>query len=376
LLSVYHRTLVTARLGVNVDLLTYGQGQNVAIPGVRVIRIPDFALLGPVKVGPSLLKLFLDCFVAVWTVGLLLRNRYDFVHAHEESVFWCCLLKPLFRFSLVYDMHSSLPQQLTNFAYTRSRTLIRLFEWLERLAVRRSQVVITICPSLRDHALRVGTAPHRQVLIENSIFDDVGAGEHAADGPSRAVDEAMEALLRGGGPVVAYAGTFEPYQGLDLLLSAFALVMKARPDARLLMVGGSHEQVEEKRRVAARLDLGEACMFVGQVSKRRARELASRADVLVSPRVNGTNTPLKIYEQLASGKPLVATRIPSHTQVLSDEVCMLVEPEPPAMAAGILRAIDGEARLAQVASARALYERAYSRPAYEAKVRQLLEMLS
>jgi glycosyltransferase involved in cell wall biosynthesis len=104
--------------------------------------------------------------------------------------------------------------------------------------------------------------------------------------------------------------------------------------------------------------------------------LASRADVLVSPRVNGTNTPLKIYEQLASGKPLVATRIPSHTQVLSDEVCMLVEPEPPAMAAGILRAIDGEARLAQVASARALYERAYSRPAYEAKVRQLLEMLS
>jgi hypothetical protein len=84
---------------------------------------------------------------------------------------------------------------------------------------------------------------------------------------------------------------------------------------------------------------------------------------------------LKIYEQLASGKPLVATRIWSHTQVLTDEVCILVEPEPTAMAGGIVAAIGDGGPLAHIARAQSLYEQVYSRPVYEAKVRQLLESL-
>ncbi|MGH7006361.1 MAG: glycosyltransferase, partial [Alphaproteobacteria bacterium] len=83
--SVYYRTLVTAEQGVRVDLLTYGQGQDVDLPNLRIIRIPRLAFLGPVKTGPSWAKLVLDMFLAVWTVRLLLRHRYDFVHAHEES---------------------------------------------------------------------------------------------------------------------------------------------------------------------------------------------------------------------------------------------------------------------------------------------------
>jgi hypothetical protein len=49
----------------------------------------------------------------------LARHRYDAVHAHEESVFWCRFLKPFFRFRLIYDMHSSLPQQLSNFQFSK-----------------------------------------------------------------------------------------------------------------------------------------------------------------------------------------------------------------------------------------------------------------
>ena len=113
--SVYYRTLITSELGVKIDLLTYGQWQDVDIPGVRIIRIPRFPFFGPVQIGPSYLKLFLDIFLVIWTIALLLKNRYHFVHAHEEAVFFCRFLKPIFGFKLVYDMHSSLPQQLTNF---------------------------------------------------------------------------------------------------------------------------------------------------------------------------------------------------------------------------------------------------------------------
>ncbi|HKX60140.1 MAG TPA: hypothetical protein VJN00_12260, partial [Steroidobacteraceae bacterium] len=99
--SVYYRTLVMSELGVECDLLTYGQGLDVNLPGCRIHRIPALRWLGEVKVGPSYLKALLDALMIVWTIALLCRRRYTVVHAHEEAVFWCLWLKPLFRFRLI-----------------------------------------------------------------------------------------------------------------------------------------------------------------------------------------------------------------------------------------------------------------------------------
>ena len=178
--SVYYRTLITAELGVEVDLLTYGEGQNVEIPGVNVIRIPDFSFLGSVKIGPSFLKLFLDVFIVIWTIGLLIRNKYDVVHAHEEAIFICWLLKPIFKFKLIYDMHSSLPEQLTNFNFTTFKPLIKLFEVMEEACLNASDATITICPSLYNYACEIVADKERVCLIENSIFDEVNLSPQKA----------------------------------------------------------------------------------------------------------------------------------------------------------------------------------------------------
>ncbi|MGH7718277.1 MAG: glycosyltransferase, partial [Gemmatimonadaceae bacterium] len=237
--SVYYRTLVTAQLGVEVDLLTYGEGQDVDIPGVRIIRIPRLPL-GPVKVGPSGAKLVLDAFVLAWTVALLARNKYDFVHAHEESVFFGRWLKSVFGYKLVYDMHSSLPQQLTNFKFTTSKVLIRSFEKLENAALANADAVITICPALAEYAVPRMPDGRRHLLIENSIFDDVRVSRGAAgSGNGQMIP------LPDDRPLVVYAGTFESYQGLDVLIAAMAKVRERRPDALLLMVGGASRQVEQ-----------------------------------------------------------------------------------------------------------------------------------
>ena len=75
--SVYYRTLVMAEQGLEIDLLTYGEGQDVDIPGVRIVRIPRFGFLGPVPIGPSLtqywvvdnfgfgVKYWLECYCSV-----------------------------------------------------------------------------------------------------------------------------------------------------------------------------------------------------------------------------------------------------------------------------------------------------------------------
>jgi glycosyltransferase involved in cell wall biosynthesis len=370
--SVYYRTLVAAEQGMQIDLLTYGEGADVTIPGVRIVRIPRFSLIGPVPIGPSFRKLFLDTWMVLWTVMLLVRHRYDVVHAHEESVFWCRYLKPLFGFKLAYDMHSSLPQQLANFRFSNSRLLSRIFVALERSALVHSDAVITICPDLDNYTRARTGRQERLFLIENSIFDDV----RLVDGDDSRSETSETPVVTPAGPRVVYAGTFERYQGLELLLEAFAQVRARRPDAELLLVGGRPDQVAKMRALAGRLGIGAACRFTGRVSKRQAGTYLETATVLVSPRIDGTNTPLKIYQQLASGKPLVATRIWSHTQVLTDEVCFLVDPEPATFGAGLLQALnDLQESARRSAAARQLYESAYSRARYEDKMRRFLEVL-
>ena len=371
--SVYYRTLVGAELGARIDLLTYGEGLDVDLPRVEIFRTPRLAFLGPTKIGPSFKKVLLDVFLLSRALGLLLTRKYDYVHAHEESVFFMRWLKPLFGFKLVYDMHSRLPEQLRNYEFSKSRLLHWVFERLEGSCLRASDAVITICPELEQYALARMPEPGRHFLIENSIFEPVRL--RPADQVPHAAGQEMP--LPQGRRIVAYAGTFEAYQGLAILLQAFVDVHEHCPDAFLLLVGGNPQQVECSRRLAQDLGVAEHCLFTGQVSQALAQRYLTRAAVLVSPRTSGTNTPLKIYEQLASGIPLVATRVLSHTQVLDDRVCFLVDPDPASLAAGLRTALtDQAARARVVMAARQLYESAYSRTVYETKMRQLLETIS
>lgn len=372
-LSVYYRTLALSELGVEVDLLTYGEGEEIDLAGVRVIRIPRFRWLGPVKVGPSLLKLFLDGFLFLWAVALLGRNRYDAVLAHEESVFFCRFLKPFFGFKLVYEMHSSLPRQLESFGFDRPRLLVRWFERLERGSLAAADAVVTISPELAEHAAGLMPDPQRQFLIENSLVGPVRL-KYPPD--ERAVEGDWARQLPAGAPIVAYAGTFESYQGLELLLAAFRILCDSVPDAFLLLIGGNSTQVETHRRTAGRFGILDRCLFTGPLPGAVTRLLLERAAVLTSPRGEGTQTPLKVYEVLAGGKPLVATRIPAHTQVLSDRVCFLSEPDPSAFAAALREALLDPDRAALLAAeGRSLYDTHYSKRSYMEKIERLIEAL-
>lgn len=373
--SVYYRTMITAELGVEIDLLTYGEGQDVDIPGVRILRIPRFGILGHVKTGPSMLKLFLDFFLFLRTIRLLIANRYDFVHAHEEAIFFCRYLKPIFGFKLVYDMHSSLPQQLTNFNFTQSKFFIGLFEKLEISSVKAAEAVITICPDLANYVEHLIGKHEKHFLIENSIFDNVRLADQS--GASDATDPLADLTPPPDGkPLVVYTGTLEAYQGIELLINGFAKVLDEIPCAALLIVGGNAGQVEHYTALAKQAGLGEHCKFTGREPQVKAKYYNSIADLIVSARISGTNTPLKLYKQLHCGIPLVATNIYSHTQVLNNDVAFLVEPTPEGMARGMIAAAnDTQAAKDRVSNAQKLYESRYSRTVYLDKMKRLLGLL-
>jgi glycosyltransferase involved in cell wall biosynthesis len=129
------------------------------------------------------------------------------------------------------------------------------------------------------------------------------------------------------------------------------------------------------RRSVESLGLSAAVIFTGQRPAEEVPAYLDAATVLVSPRSSGTNTPLKIYQYLRSGRPIVATRLRTHTQVLNDDVAILTPATPVGLAEGLLRGM-GDADAAEIgARARVLAETKYSDEAFLEKTRRAYEVL-
>jgi glycosyltransferase involved in cell wall biosynthesis len=363
--SEFHRIRALTTLGHEVDLVTYPFGQDVTMPGLRVFRSLRPPFVTHVKIGPSFAKIPLDALLTLTAIRRAFTERYDAIHSHEEGGLIGAILAQILRVPHLYDMHSSLPQQLTNFAFSRSRLVRRVFLAIERFMIRRSRVVIVICPSLQDTVREIEPSAH-SVLIENAP----GSGEDRAT-PEQAAALRTALGLGAATPMVLYTGTFEAYQGLDLLFEAMAIVHRDRPDARLVLAGGRPDQVEKARGQARRAGVAEATIFAGERPASEIPRYLLACDVLVSPRSRGTNTPLKIYQYLRSGRVIVATRLLTHTQVLSDDIAILTGATAAEFAGGIAAALADPARAAALGErARELAESKYSYEAYLEKTRQ------
>ncbi len=368
--SEYHRIRALTTLGHTVDLVTYPFGADVEIPGLRIFRAMRPPFVSRVKIGPSLAKLPLDAVLTLAALRRALSGKYDLIHSHEEGGLIGIVLSLVLGIPHLYDMHSSLPQQLTNFAFSGSTLIRRVFLLMERLMIRRSRVVIVICPSLEE-TVREIEPDARVVLIENAPGS---AEEHAV--PAQAAAVRAQHGLSAQTPLVLYTGTFEAYQGLDLLFAAMKLVAETRPDARLLLAGGKPDQVEKAKAAAKAEGIDAVTIFAGERPATEIPAYLLACDALVSPRSRGTNTPLKIYQYLRSGKAIVATRLLTHTQVLSDETAILTGITSREFADGILAALTDTARAALVGrNAKALAETKYSYEAYLERTRRAVAAL-
>ena len=357
--SEYHRIKALGELGHHIDLVTYPVGRDVELRNLRIYRSLRPPLVRRVPIGPSLTKVVLDALMLLTTIRLALTKKYDAIHSHEEMGLAGVWLARCLGIPHLYDMHSSLPQQLSNFKYSKSGVLRRMFIWAEGQMVHKSNVVITICQELQDTVTEMG-AGERSLLIENVMGGDVD------EPPSRSADAVRAAWdIAKDAPLALYTGTFEAYQGVDMLIDAAAIVAGRRPDARVLVVGGEPPQVEVATAKARAAGAGAMMIFTGQQPAKDIPGFVQAADLLVSPRIRGTNTPLKIYSYLRSGKPIVATNLLTHTQVLTPEIAKLVDPEARSFAEAMLQLIAQPAERARLAAAaQAVAREKYSRESY------------
>lgn len=178
------------------------------------------------------------------------------------------------------------------------------------------------------------------------------------------------------GLLVMYVGNLESYQGIDLLLESFALVLQQSDLARLVMIGGEAADIETYRRKCESLGILEQVHWLGPKPVEELPIYLSQADILVSPRIKGVNTPMKLYSYLGSGKATLVTDLPTHTQLVNPQVAMLAAPEPKAFAQAMLHLMADAALRQRLGTAgKALIEENFSHKAFCKRLNGLLDWL-
>lgn len=337
------KCMIDALVGARheVDVLTFHEGKDVDIGGGRIFRIPALPGLSGIRPGFSAKKVVCDGLLAARALPILSGGRYDVIHAIEESAYLARPLGRMFKVPFVYDMHSSVAQQMVE-KFPKLGRFSGMLDGAEHGLIRTTAGVIAVCRDVEERVLAAKPGAHVVRLEDISFVDDAPA--------------APVAPLKVPGPVVMYVGNLEHYQGVGLLLDGWAQAVTRGAAGTLVVVGGIPDDVEAYRRRVAVLGTADRVHFLGQ---RPVAELAghlAQADILASPRTHGVNTPMKIYNYLGAGKAVIATRLPTHTQVLDDTVAVLVEPSAAGMADALLQ-LTADAglrtRLGRAAKARA-----------------------
>ena len=353
-----------AEQGHGVHLLVYAEGEEITLENVTIhrhIRLPGISNIKP---GFSLKKLICDFFMFIKCIRLVRKYEFHLLHAVEESVFMAMLVKKIFKISYVYDMDSCLSMQLTD-KFQSLGLMSGAMEKMEKAAVAKSSGVVVVCQALEEIVKKF--APDKLIarLEDISLLDCAVKGE-----------EDLRETLGIRGIMLMYVGNLEKYQGIDLLIKAFQEAVREKDDLNLVMIGGNDEDIRFYQEKIRQLGIDSNVFFCGRRPVNLLGYYLSQADILVSPRSQGNNTPMKIYSYLDSGKPVLATNLSTHTQVLDEQIACLVDPTPVDMAREIVSlAGDKERRESIGVQARQRVKEEYSLPAFRRKLAAFYEKL-
>ena len=319
--------------------------------------------------GPSLARR--AAFLALMVERLLDRRPWDVVFTPDLFLAGAALWLPArMRPPVVYESHNFRPSfaaempGLVTGMQAASRLKLRRLLRRERRVWRTAEGYVATTGVLASELEgRFGSRP-RVTIAPNGVRLE-RARPYA---PRR----------RAGAPVVAYAGHFYPYNGADVLVEALALL----PDVRGLIIGGHPRDAadgERLRALARARGLGDRVTFTGLVPPGEVLDRLRGADVLVQPITSSPYTryasPMKLFEYMAAGRPIVASDVVSLREVVADgRTARLVPPgSPEALAAGIRRVLADPAAAGRMA--RAAFEEVanYTWACRAARIEQLFD---
>jgi len=317
--------LALSQLGYEVDLLVLPFGEDREIPGVRILRVDNLFGLKNIPIGPSIWKVPFDFRLYRRARQLIREKPYDAIHAVEDAGFIGVFLARKSGAKLVFEKHSD-PGSY------RKKLLRNFVMWaygkVEAFTIRHADAVIGTGPGLVEQALRM--APGKPC---HHIFDIPSSLTEAE--PSRVARIQGELRKNADEVLVTYVGSFAVYQGIELIFSSIPDVVRRVPNARFIIIGGTPDEIRERTEVLRGQGMEASVTFLGKIPPDELPHYLAASDVLLSSRIAGTNTPLKLLDYLKAGRCILATDNEANRQILDDESAYFVQPSIESFGSGV-----------------------------------------
>lgn len=242
----------------------------------------------------------------------------DILHAHSPVLDALAALRVARRRNLpmVYEIRAFWEDAAVgNGTGTEGSARYRATRALETWAVRRADGVAVICEGLRRDLVARGIDPAKIMVSPNGV-DLTLFGDPPPPDTALAAELGLE-----GKEVLGYLGSFYDYEGLDTLIAAMPVLVAARPNVRLLMVGGGPMEAALREQAAAS-SVAHAIHFIGRVPHHEVERYYGLVDLLVYPRkamrLTDLVTPLKPLEAMAQRRLVAASDVGGHRELIRD----------------------------------------------------------
>lgn len=300
-------------------------GRSPVIEGVKIFRVWNPFRIKNIPVGPSFKKMFFDLLILFKGLKLIHKNHFSVIHGIEDAGIIALVLARISWTKVIYEKHSDA------FSYKRTWLLnqfLSLYSVLERVVVKHSDGVICTGPAMTEQVLKLNT--------NNRVFDIFDLPSVIADANPDEVEKSRSELQQGREEVVlTFVGSFASYQGVDLLMDAILITLKSMSTVRFVIIGEHKLKIDAWKHCFQKNGVIDKVTFLGLLSPEQISVVLSASDILISPRVRGANSPLKLLDYMKSGKCIIATNIPANKQILKAETALFVNPDPHSLAAGI-----------------------------------------
>jgi glycosyltransferase involved in cell wall biosynthesis len=328
-IRVHRMAEALGRRGHDVHVITYHLGDVAPDAPMTIHRIRGPGWYTRTAPGPSLMKLAVLDPLLIWKLrSVLAKHAADVIHAHHyEGLLVALLARPRRSLPIVFDAHTLLETELPVYG-SRLGAAVRAFlgRALDRSLPARADQIVAVSEEIRARFASTGDIDAARLSV---IANGVEVEHFRTQSPQTSAQETL-----------VFAGNLAPYQGVDLLLEAFAAVRLRRPSARLHILTG--DDFGPFAPVARRLGIAEH-VEVLDVDYGALPEHLSRATVLANPRLDCSGIPQKLLNYMASGTPAVS--FASSAKLLAHERSGLIvaDGDVQGFAAAILRLMNDPA---------------------------------
>lgn len=317
-----------AARGHDVHVVTYHLGERLTDLPFAIHRIPGIPTYRKTSPGPSYQKIFLvDPLLAVKLYSVVKARRVDVIHAHHyEGLIAGWLVSRLTGVPVVFDVHTLLSSELPHYQLGLPAFLLRgIAARLDRILPPRADHVIAVTNTIRNKlTAEIGLAPGRVTTVYSAIESD-----HFDSTPVVDPESASRTLI--------FSGNLAAYQGVDLMLRAFRLVLDRKPDTVLKIV--TDASLDSHRSLIRQLGL-QNNLVVEQADYFHLPAALHTARIALNPRLEADGLPLKLLNYMATGRAIVS--FAGSGEILHDEETGLIVRQASAesFAAAILRLLD------------------------------------